>query len=321
MKRLTTVFALAACMLAGSVNGQNTELESGLRVDTATAKDGWYTGGLLSLNFTQTSLTNWAAGGQSSIAGNGLISLHAHRRKGKGLWENFLDIGYGLLRQDGDSRWWKTDDKIDFTSKYGQQANDKWYYAGLVTFRTQMAPGFNYPNDSVQISNFLAPGYLLGGIGMDYKPSKSFGAYISPATVKMTFVQDQTLADAGAFGVTPATYNDLGELVTPGENLRVEFGGYLRMFFTKDIAKNVNLRTNIDLFSNYLDRPQNIDVNWETLISMEVNKYLKASIFTHLIYDHDIQIGIDDNDDGVIDRTGPRTQFKEVLGVGFAYSF
>lgn len=120
---------------------------------------------------------------------------------------------------------------------------------------------------------------------------------------------DPTLSAAGAFGVAP------------GESVRNEFGGYVRLFYKNDIMENIKLQTKLDLFTNYLDRPQNIDVNWEMLISMKVNKWITVALSTQLIYDHDIKINVDNNGDGVTDEVGPRTQFKEILAVGLAYTF
>ena len=85
--------------------------------------------------------------------------------------------------------------------------------------------------------------------------------------------------------------------------------------------ENITILTKLDLFSNYMDNPQNIDVGWETLLTMKVNKYISATLTTHLIYDDDIDIAVDTDNDGITDETGPRTQFKEVLGIGFTYNF
>ena len=117
--------------------------------------EGWKTGGVFSVNLTQVSLTNWNAGGQNSVSVNGILSLFANYKKGKSAWDNQLDLGYGILQQ-GDDGIRKTDDKIEFTSKYGQKAFKNWYYAGLVNFKSQMTVGYNYPDDSTVISNFLA---------------------------------------------------------------------------------------------------------------------------------------------------------------------
>lgn len=286
---------------------QNTDLESGLKKQNSDTLQGWKLGGVFSSNFTQTSLTNWSAGGENALSLNSLLSVFANYRKGKSTWDNSLDLAYGFLKS-GDADIRKTDDRIDFTSKYGREAVGHWYYAGLLNFKSQLTAGYNYPNDSVEISNFLAPGYVLAAIGMDYKPNDVFTVFISPITSKTTIVNDQTLSDQGAFGVDP------------GKTIRVEYGGYLRGQFNKDIMENINLQTRLELFSNYVDEPLHIDVNWEVLVAMKVNKYISATISTQLLYDHDIDIVLGTNDDGTT-RTGPRVQFKEVLGVGLTYKF
>lgn len=282
--------------------------------------EGWKTGGLFSVNLTQVSLTNWNAGGENSISINGILNLFANYKKGNSAWDNQLDLGYGILQQGGDEIR-KTDDKIEFTSKYGQRAAKNWYYAALVNFKSQMTAGYNYPDDSTIISNFLAPGYVLGAIGMDYKPNDNLTVFISPLTMKATIVNDENLANAGAFGVNPAEYDNLGNIVKKGSTLRSEYGGYVRAQLKKELMENVSFQTRIDLFSNYSEEPTHIDVNWEVLIAMKVNKYISANITTNLIYDHDVDIAVDENGDDIPDAFGPRVQFKEVLGVGLSVKF
>jgi len=270
----------------------------------------WKKSGVFSLNLAQSSFSNWAAGGQNSVSLNGLINLAANYKKDKSAWDNSLDLGYGILQREKGSRWVKTDDKINLTSKYGLQASKVWYYSALFNFRTQFAPGYNYPNTDIVISDFLAPAYMTFALGMDYKPNDNLTAFISPLTMRSTIVNDEYLSGIGAFGVDP------------GKKLRNEFGGYINFQYKKDdIVKNVNFLTKIDLFSNYLKEPQNVDVNWETLFVLKVNKFISATIATNLVYDDDVMINIDNNGDGITDKTGPRTQFKEVIGVGFTYKF
>lgn len=317
MKKI--ILTIASIAIIGNISAQTTEAEKSLKTQSKDTLDGWKTGGVASLNLTQVGLTNWASGGENSLSVNGLLSLFANLKKGNSTWDNSLDLAYGILQQ-GDADIRKTDDKIDFTSKYGQKAFKNWYYAGLVNFKSQMTAGYNYPDDSTEISNFLAPGYMVGAIGMDYKPNEVFNLFISPLTIKMTIVNDQTLADAGAFGVDAAEYDDAGTLLSKGKATRSEYGGYLRALLKKEIMKNINLQSKLELFSNYEDAAH-VDVNWEVLIAMKVNKYISATISTQLIYDHDIDIAVDSNDDGIIDAVGPRTQFKEVIGVGISYKF
>lgn len=314
---LTILLALVYCGSYAQI-ADTDKSEENLKADSVEA---WDIGGTVALGMSHISLTNWAAGGQNSISASGLLNLYAHYKEGKSLWENYFDIGYGSIKQGKNAGWVKTDDKVDFTSKFGQQAKGKWYYAGLLNFKTQMTPGYNYPNDSVKISNALSPAYILFALGMDYKPGKNLTFYVSPVTMKLTIVNDQSLADAGAFGMKEASFDTSGAMVKKGENLRSEFGGYIRMFVRKEVAENITVQTKLDLFSNYLNNPQNIDVSWEVLISMKVNKFFAATLSTHLLYDDDVDIAVDTNGDGVYDASGPRVQFKEVLVVGFSYRF
>lgn len=304
MKKMTYTIALAFFM-AAPLQGQFDEPDQDLR---EIPEDGWNTGGRFSLGFSQVSLSNWSAGGESSVAGNGLLSLFADRGINNWTWNNTLDIGYGMQRREGE-RVRKTDDRIELLSKIGLEASEDWNYSGLLNFRTQMAPGNDYPNDEVTISNFMAPGYLLGALGMDYQPDPNFSVFISPLTAKLTFVLDQDLADMGAFGVDP------------GDNLSAELGSYIRADYRLAITEDIMFRTKLDLFSNYLDKPQNLDVNWETRLELNITQYISASLGTHLIYDEDATIITTDPDTGEPIKLGPRVQFKQLLTVGIGFSF
>jgi hypothetical protein len=270
----------------------------------------WRFGGTTSLNLSQLSLTNWAAGGDNSLSGNILINLSADYARNKTSWENTLILGYGLIKQ-GEDPARKSDDQIDFASKLGIKASEKWYYTALLGFKSQFAPGYDRPGDAdrMKISNFMAPGYLNISLGMDYRPSEAFSLLLSPVTGKFTFVLDDDLSVAGSFGLEP------------GQKSRGELGGYVKMAFKKEVLKNVTLDTKIDLFSNYFDHPQYIDVNWTLLLNFKVNEYLSASLLTQLIYDHDIKFGEDTTGDGEFDTFRDKVQFKELFGLGLTYTF
>ena len=286
----------------------------------------WKKGGITGLNFTQSSFTNWAAGGENAFSATALTSLFANYKKDKWTWDNNLDMAYGLLKS-GNDKARKNEDKIDFTSKLGRYAfYEHWYYTALVSFKSQFDKGYNLPDDSNVVSHFLAPAYVIGAIGLDYKTKdNSFSAFISPVTSKTVIVNDQRLADAGAYGVTPAKYDSVAGvyvLVKNGKMVNSQFGGYIKIAFKKEIMKNVTLATKLELFSNYLKDPQNIQVNWEMLISMKVNKLITASISTNMIYDHNIPVPVKREINGVtVNGTGPRLQFKEILAIGISYKF
>ena len=290
----------------------------------------WKHGLLTTLNFNQVSLTHWAGGGESSIALSVLVSGFANYKKDKVSWDNSIFLGYGILQSNGNPVQ-KNQDKIDLTSIFGYKATGALSYAALFNFNSQFAKGYNYPNPNdlsqkQYVSNFFAPAYFMISLGMDYKPTTYLSLYLSPATGRFIFVTDQTLANQGAYGVTPAVYDSQGDLITKGKTELSQFGALFNGKFQKDIMKNVNLMTKLSLFDNYTDPvPKDrtdIVVNWEILLDMKINKYISASIYTNLIYDPKVMVPLAYAPDNVtVIKSGPRTQFKEVLGIGFSHKF
>ncbi|MFR9164843.1 MAG: DUF3078 domain-containing protein [Dysgonomonas sp.] len=263
----------------------------------------WELKGTTGLNFSQTSLTNWSAGGDNSVAGNAYLNGSLIHRSGDWLWENNLALEYGLTYTGSDGTQ-KSADKIEFSTQLGYSTDKKWYYTVMADFKSQFYKGYNYPNKEHYISKFMAPAYSNISAGMEYRPNEFYSIYFSPVAGKLTFVQDDYLSNQGAFGVDP------------GDKFMAEFGTYLKAKAEKTIMENVKVITKADFFTAYDSSFGNIDVNWDLLISMKINKYLNASINTSLKYDDDVNY-IDDKG-----RTrGPRVQFKEMIGVGIGYSF
>ncbi len=262
----------------------------------------WKSGGVFTVNFSQVSLTNWMAGGKSSASGIFMVNTFANYAKDKLSWDNSADLSYGFLKEKGSSLI-KSNDKIDLTSKLGIKTNSKWNYSFLANFKSQFAAGYNYPDTENAISRFLAPGYLNLALGMDYK-TDNISVFLSPLTGKFTFVTDDDLSAAGAFGVEA------------DKKVRSEMGAFAKFEGKTDVMKNVSLQTKLDLFSNYLDNPQNIDVDWKVLINMKVNEYLSANLVSQLIYDDDVKIL--DPDSG---ESAPRVQFMEMFGAGLSFKF
>lgn len=298
---------------------------SQIQIAEDTAVKGWKFGGFATLTINQVALSNWAAGGESALSSTALANLFLKYRNEKAYFESVLDGGFGYITTQT-QRLRKNEDKIELNSKYGRRINQAWYYAGMMNFRTQFAPGYNYPDDSSKISDFMAPAFLSLAIGADYKPVEWFTLFLSPATGRLTVVNDQTLADLGQFGVTPAVLDANGNVIEPGQRTRYEFGAYLRARMQKDVFKNIQVLSNLQLFNNYTDpipeQRVNLDVNWETTVLIKANRWLTTSVYFNLIYDHDIAIPLTRVVNGVEERyTGPRTQFKEVLGIGLSYKF
>lgn len=295
MKRIGLIFAATLISFLGFS-----------QADTAT-QGPWKTGGNFSLQFSQAAYSNWQAGGTNSLTANGLASLFANYEKGKWAWKNQLDMAYGLSFQD--SIFNKTDDRFELNSRVDRMLTEHWSFSGLLNFRTQFTNGYSEPGvteDSLKVSGLFAPAYSMLGIGFTYKPNDKFNLFLSPLTGKFTFVNDTRLSNMGAFGVEP------------GETFRAEGGASLNATYNSQLATNVKMQSRLGLFSNYFENPfQFVDVNAEVLFFLKVNKYITANVSLNLIYDHDVRF--DTNDDGI--ANAPRTQFKEVLGIGFVYNF
>jgi hypothetical protein len=324
MKKVT--FFIVLLLFFGNLRAQVIEKIAKAKSDVLsevpadTSGKHWLVQGNGSLAFSQASFTNWSSGGQNSLGLVAWINLKANYKNGKHVWANNADLGYGfnILGKGGDATYNKTNDKIELTTAYGYELhkNKKWYLTVLVNFRSQFSAGYNYPDDSTVLSTFMAPGYLIAGIGITYVPVKWFNAYLSPVSGRFTFVNDQKLADSGAFGVERSYSDSLG--FHHGKTARGEFGVYLRAGLNADLAKNINLTSTLELYTDYLHKFGNIDVNWSLILSMKVNKWLAASIQTQLIYDDDVMIVTDPVNQP---QGGPRTQFKELLGIGLTYKF
>ena len=297
-------------------------LNPGVAQETASADtvEVWDFGGAGTVNFSQVGLTNWASGGQNALSVLGIANLYANYTHGRNSWDNTLDVTYGTVKLENQPVR-KSDDKLELNVKYGYKASQRWFYSAQFNIKTQLTPTYTETRDTL-ISSFLSPAFVLLSLGMDYKPSPILSVFISPLTGKLTIVESQMLADRGAFGVTGAVRDVSGNLIPgTGKHLRQEFGGYVNIRYKQEILQNVMLQSKLDLFTNYLNDPQNVDVNWENSLNFKVNSFISANLFVHLIYDDDVKIDVDRNDDGIIDGTGSRLQMKEVLGIGLSYKF
>ena len=277
--------------------------------------EGWSHKGNFGLNFGQSSYTNWAAGGQNTVNGQGIFNYELHYLKGKFKWDNTLNTSLGYSFFDFKYKPIKTDDKIEFTSLAALKANEHLNYAAELAFRSQFAKGFDYTVDSTNcISKFLAPAYVTLGVGIEWVPNKYFSLYFAPVTGRITIVNDQRLAEVGAYGVEPGYFNpnDSTDWIH-GKKVRYEFGARAVAKFQYPIAKNIDFNSKLELFSNYLKNPQYIDVDWQNMLVLKVNDWLNCNLSTHLIYDRDIPFYDENN----VRIEGSKVQFKEVLAIGF----
>lgn len=277
-----------------------------------------------SLDISEVSFVNWNAGGTSSISG--LLGLEFERnfQKDHMVWENRAVIKYGVNKQQGlDLR--KTDDLLEIHSRFGFRKDtiSNWYYSANFSFKTQFTNGYNYTSSDTQpISKFMAPAYMFLGIGTVYgEHIESFSAYLSPLTLKSTFVLDQDLANAGAFGVTPAVFDDQGAIITKGEYTRKEVGVLLTSAFEVEVVENISVKNLISLYSDYINKFGNIDIDWEVNFNFKVNDFVHATLGSHLKYDDDVKITSDENQDGELEVSGAKVQWKQSLGLGVLVDF
>ena len=275
--------------------------------------EGWTHKGNIGLNFGQSSYTNWAAGGQNTINGQGLFNYEIRYKKNDFKWDNTLNTALGYSFYDFERKPIKTDDKIEFTSLAGYKATEHLNYAAELAFRSQFAYGFDYTKDSTNyISKFLAPAYISLGLGAEWVPNPHFSLYFSPVTGRITIVNDDRLAEEGAFGVNNLDKNDT-IVHTNFAKVRYEIGARAVAKFQYPLAKNIDFNSKLELFSNYLNHPERIDVDWQNMLVLKVNSWLNANLATHLIYDYDIPFYDENN----VKIEGSKVQFKEVLAVGF----
>lgn len=271
-----------------------------------TAHKVWKKGGTFNLNVNQGSLTNWAAGGDKfsfSVASS--LNAFAFYKKGKHSWDNVLNLAYGYVNTTSLGGR-KSDDLISITSKYGYDIGKNFYLSGLVDLRTQFSDGFLYTDTSRTLSSkFFSPAYLVLSPGIDYKPTDQFSIFFSPVTGRYVFVMDNYLSSQAAFGVDT------------GRHVKSEFGAYLTVNTVQTLAKGIVYKGRLDLYSNYRNNPQNVDLYMTNSLNLAVNKYISAVISLDMIYDDDVKSFVNPKT-GVL---GPRLQVKQVIGVGFSAKF
>lgn len=300
------VLFLVQCVMAQDivVNKLRNETSRTIKKEADTSHWNWKTGGLMSFNLAQGSLSNWAAGGDNfSLTVNGYFNYFFFYRKGRQSWDNNVDVNLGFVQSTSlGSR--KNDDRFDYLSKYGYMMDTlgKWYLSGLFNFRSQFFDGYTFSNNVGDFSSsFLSPAYLILSVGFDYKPNSNVSVFISPLTSRSTIVANNVLSQKGIYGV-PAGLHSLNEV-----------GAFATVNYNNTIAKNITYKGRMDLFSNYQSSPQNVDMFMTNLFSFKINKFFSATYSLDMIYDDNIRLFGDNH-------TSPGLQTKSLIGVGFLKS-
>ncbi len=303
---ISTFFGFSIMAQDPSVKGLKNEAAKSINKDPKdTTTKTWKLGGHFNLNVNQGTLSNWSAGGDKfSFSLNAYLNVFAFYKKNKHSWDNNLDLGYGIVNTTSlGSR--KASDRIDLLSKYGYAISPKWNAAALFNTRTQFANGFAYSKTAAGldtsniISKTFAPAYILLSLGFDYKPKDNFSLFMSPLTERWVVVTDAALA--ANFGVLP------------GKKSRNELGAFLSANYTAKLGSNFVYKTKLDMFSNYKQNPQNIDIFWTNALTAKLTKYINFSFNLDMIYDDDTK--------NVNPAKGPAPQWLQLMGVGFAYNF
>ncbi len=308
MKNYTLLFisllmswqAMAQTVQGGKVNTESAKLAA--KLDTAKKQEGWTVRGTNVLLLNQAAFSNWVAGGINSVALTARADYEFNLKKGKNLWENRILMGYGLRSEENNDAT-KVEDVIDITSKYGYQLKQSnWFTAMALNLKTQFSKGYDYgkPEQSY-ISNFMSPGYVTFGLGIDYIPNDNFQLSIHPITSRFTFIGDKAIFDPNKDGILTEAYG-----AQPNENFVYQLGAYVGGRYKAKLMENIFLDNRFGIFTNYLKDPQNMVLSYGAILDMKVNKFISTQVTADLFYD-DNQIG--------------KLQLKETLGVGLTYKF
>lgn len=310
MKTILLVLAatiyITPCVTAQDATIQKLKEESSKTIKkdpNDTTQKIWKKGGIYGINISQGSLSNWAAGGDNfSLSVNSLLNLFAFYKKDKHSWDNTFDFNLGYVKTTSlGSR--KNDDRIDFLSKYGYAVSKIWNVGGLVNFRSQLFNGYTYSNDVKSLASaFLSPAYIIVSPGLDYKPNQNFSAFISPITSRWVVVKNDSLSAKGLYGVEP------------GKHSVNELGAYATINYFKSFNPNVTYKGRLDLFSNYKNNPQNVDVYLTNVLNFKINKAISATYSLDVIYDDDARLFGKNKDKAA-------TQLKSLLGIGLLMKF
>jgi len=275
----------------------------------------WKKGGDIALSFTQTELSNWAAGGEKSFSFSTSSNLFANYRKDKMIWENYAFLAYGMIKS-GDRASVKNNDQINIGSRVGYQMAQNWYYTAALLGKTQFATGYKYTSsDTTYTSNFLAPAYMYVSLGLDYKPSDRLSISFAPAMGKATFVNSNNEVVLKSAGLSQ-------DLIDDGKKARYEFGGGIIFNLNGNyFSKKVTYSSQLELFSNYFEKPQNVDIVWDFQFRIALTKFVSAGIRINMMYFDNQKTFTKNPVTGIQEPRGPKLQVKEYFEIGLFYAF
>lgn len=272
-------------------------------VNDTTRTNGWTKKGKISFLFNQSSFDNWVTGGENNISGNLGINYDFNYKSENWSWDNKIIASYGLVRTKNSEFEKKTDDRLEFNSLAGKRAGGYWYYSAFVNFQTQFSKGYVYDTDAngkeirTEYTDFFSPAYLTFGPGLMWKKTDNFKFNLAPISSKITFVTEELreqYAGVNYFGVDE------------GKTMRYELGFYASGYYKFNLFENVSAENILSLYSNYLEDPQNVDLDYQLNLVMTINKFLSTNLIVQTVYDDNAFRGL---------------QIRQVFGLGVNYNF
>lgn len=345
-KAIITLAMTAVCMTVSAQDAQSAAAEMAQAINEAPAaaetlapKPKYWANSLSTkLDFGQTFLNNWAAGGYNTYSLRAFIDGNANYAKDEISWTNRLQLDYGFLYSADKPVLQKSDDRIYLESKFGYNVAKNLFLSAEYNFKTQFSPTYNYPTPPSKAdgsalgdgesyttadwthfrtikSALFAPAYTNLALGIDYKPLKWLSVNFAPVTGGFVIVEDARLRKSYSMKLKKEYENETNIIDDYYRSSNFEFGAQLKVDIKVNVNDNFKYTSQILLFSNYLDNPQNIRVNWDNRIEWQLAKYFSLMLTTNLIYDDKVMIYSEK--DG---QTHQRIQFKESLSFGFVYT-
>ena len=275
---------------------------------TDSINSNWEKTGKFTFLGNQSSYSYWTAGGQSSVSGTVKIDYDLNYEKSGWNWDTKIIAAYGLNSSAGSKFLKKTDDKLEINSLIGKKFSSSnigdLSYSSFINFKTQWTKGYRFKKDSdgeeerTERTRFLSPGYLQIGVGLYWEKNKDFWINFAPMTGRLILVNK----------FFTAGLNDNQEYfgVKKGATSRFELGASVRSFYKFEFVENVFVTNRISLYSDYLENPENIDLDYTINTSLKVNRYLTTDLIFQFIYDN---------------NAVKRLQVREVMGIGLSLDF
>ena len=296
MKRL--LFIIILFFSLNNTQSQNDKVQDSL-------DNSWLLSGKFTFLGNQSSYSYWTAGGQTSVSGTIKIDYDFNYDKNGWNLDTKLITAYGLNSVGGSKFLKKTDDKLEINSLLGKKFTNNlignWSYSSFINFKTQWTKGYRFRKNSegqeerTELTRFFSPAYLQVGVGLYWKKNKDLWVNMAPVTGRLIMVNrfftDNLEDNKQYFGVQK------------GKTSRFELGASIRSFFKFELIENVFVSNRISLYSDYLDNPANIDLDYTINTEMKINKYLTTNLIIQFIYDH---------------NSVKRLQVREVMGIGLS---